>query len=186
MRKVTYSMGTTLDGFVEDADGNFDWGEPDEDVFQAHLDEISQVGVHLLGRRLYETMLYWETADAGLTEAEREWGRRWRALPKVVFSRTLTEVTGSNTRLATGTLAEEVGRLREDDGYGDVAVGGALLAAEVAALGLLDEYRAMVYPVLVGGGKPFIGRDARHVPLDLVEVRTFSSGVVHLHHRVRR
>lgn len=185
MRKVTYSMGTTLDGFVEDADGHFDWGEPDADVFQAHLDEINQVGVHLLGRRLYETMLYWETADQGLDDAEREWGRLWRAMPKVVFSRTLTEVSGSNTRLATGTLADEITRLREEEGYGDIAVGGAILAAEVAALGLLDEYRAMVYPVVVGGGKPFLPRDRKRVELELVEVRTFRCGVVHLHHRVK-
>ena len=109
-----------------------------------------------MGRRLYETMLYWETADQdpSLDDAELEWTALWKPLPKVVFSTTLSAVQG-NARLASGGLAEEIERLRAEPGEGDIAIGGATLAAEAAALGLIDEYRARVYPVLVGGGIPY-------------------------------
>src|SRR4029453_17049844 len=130
------------------------WGMPDE-VFRFWIDEIREVGVHVLGRRLYETMLYWETADQdpSLGDAELEWAGLWNPLPKVVFSTTLSEVRG-NARLASGGLAEEIERLRAERGEGDIAIGGATLAAEAAASDLIDEYRAVVYPVLVGGGIP--------------------------------
>lgn len=187
MRPVTYSMNTSLDGFIEDREGRFDWSVPDDEVFAAHLDELSRVDVHLLGRRLHETMLYWETVDdATLNEAEQEWGRRWRALPKVVFSTTLTEVEGSNTRLATGTLAEEVARLRAEPGEGEIAIGGATLAAQAAAEDLIDEYVVKVHPVIVGGGRPYFPRDGRHVDLELVELRRFDCGIFHQRHRVKR
>lgn len=187
MRTVSYSMNASLDGFVEDAAGGFDWSVPAPDVFRAHIEEIRGVGVHLLGRRLHETMRYWETADAStFDDDEREWATLWNALPKVVFSRTLTEVPGSNTRLATGTLAEEIARWRDEPGDGDIAIGGAILAAEAADLGLIDEYRVMVHPVLVGGGKPYFARNQRQVELELVDTHTFSNGVVRLRHRVRR
>jgi dihydrofolate reductase len=116
-------------------------------------DEIREVGVHLLGRRLHETMLYWETADQdpSLDDAELEWAAIWKPLPKVVFSATLPAAQG-NARLASGGLAEEIERLRAEPAEDDIAIGGAALAAEAAALGLIDEYRARVYPVLVGGG----------------------------------
>jgi dihydrofolate reductase len=131
-------------------------------------------------------MLYWETVDqASLDAAELEWAALWNPLPKVVFSTTLTEVQG-NARLAAGGVAEEIERLRAEPGEGDIAIGGATLAAEAAALGLIDEYQAMVYPVLVGGGTPFFPRDARRVDLQLVETRTFSSNVVYLRYRVVR
>jgi dihydrofolate reductase len=157
MRNVTYSMNLSLDGYIVGPDGGFDWSAPDQEVFRFWIDEIRQVGVHLLGRRLYETMLYWETAeqDRSLDDAELEWAALWKPLPKVVFSTTLSEVQG-NARLASGGLAEEIERLRDDPGEGEIAIGGATLAAEAAALGLIDEYRAMVYPVLVGGGIPFL------------------------------
>ena len=187
MRSVTYSMGVSLDGFIVGPDGGFDWTPPDEEIFRFWIDEIREVGVHLLGRKLYETMLYWETAeqDQALDDAELEWAALWKPLPKVVFSTTLSAVQG-HARLATGSLAEEIERLRAEPGEGDIAIGGATLAAEAAALGLIDEYRAVVYPVLVAGGIPFFPQRERRVDLDLVETRTFSSGVVYLRYRVAR
>jgi dihydrofolate reductase len=186
MRSVTYSMSTSADGYIVGPDGDFDWGLPDE-VFRFWIDEIRDVGVHLLGRRLYETMLYWETADQdrSLDDAELEWAALWNPLPKVVFSTTLSAVEG-NARLAAGGLAEEIERLRAEPGEGEIAIGGATLAAEAAALDLIDEYRAMVYPVLVGGGIPFFAQRERRVDLELVETRTFSSRVVYLRYRVAR
>ena len=187
MRSVTYSMGVSLDGYIVGPDGTFDWGPPDTEVFRFWIDEIRGVGVHLLGRRLYETMLYWETADRdrSLDDAEREWAGLWKPLPKVVFSNTLSSVEGT-ARLASGGVAEEIERLRAEPGAGEIAIGGATLAAEAAALDLIDEYRAMVYPVLVGGGIPFFARRERRVDLELVETRTFSSKVVYLRYRVAR
>ena len=187
MHGVTYSMGMSLDGYIVGPDGGFDWTALEEEVFRFWIDEIRQVGVHLLGRRLYETMLYWETADQdpSLDDAELEWAALWKPLPKVVFSTTLSAVQG-NARLASGGLAEEIERLRAEPGEGDIAIGGATLAAEAAALGLIDEYRAMVYPVLVGGGIPFFPRRERRVDLELVETRTFNSKFVYLRYRVAR
>ena len=187
MRSVTYSMGASLDGYIVGPDGKFDWTPLDPEVFRFWIDEIRGVGVHLLGRRLYETMLYWETADQdqSLDDAELEWAALWKPLPKVVFSTTLSALQG-NARLASGGLAEEIERLRAEPGEGEIAIGGATLAAEAAALGLIDEYRAMVHPVLVGGGTPYFPRDERRVDLELVETRTFNSRVVYLRYRVAR
>ena len=187
MRSVTFSMSASLDGYIVGPDGSFDWSGFDKDVFRFWIDEIRGVGVHLLGRGLYETMLYWETADQNetLDDAELEWAALWKPLPKVVFSNTLSSVQG-NARLATTGVAEEIERLRAEPGEGDIAIGGATLAAEAAALDLIDEYRAMVYPVLVGGGTPFFPRHERRVDLELVETRTFSSRVVYLRYRVAR
>jgi dihydrofolate reductase len=187
MRSVTYSMNVSLDGYIVGPDGDFAWTAPDEEVFRSWIDEIREVGVHLLGRRLYETMLYWETADQdpSLGDAKLEWAAIWKPLPKVVFSTTLSAVQGS-ARLASGGLAEEVERLRAESGEGNIAIGGATLAAEAAALGLIDEYRAMVYPVLVGGGTPFFPQRERRVDLELVETRTFGSRVVYLRYRMAR
>jgi len=187
MRSVTYSMGVSLDGYIVGPDGGFDWTVPDTEVFRFWIDEIRGVGVHLMGRRLYETMLYWETADQeqSLDDAELEWAGLWKPLPKVVFSTTLSTLQG-NARLASSGVAEEIERLRAEPGKGDIAIGGATLAAEAAALGLIDEYRVMVHPVLVGGGTPYFPRDERRVDLELVETRTFNSRVVYLHYRVVR
>jgi dihydrofolate reductase len=187
MRSVTYSMGVSLDGYIVGPGGDFDWAAPDEEVFRFVTDELRGIGVHLLGRRLYETMLYWETADQDptLDDSMLEWAALWKPLPKVVFSSTLTEVQG-NARFASGGLGEEIERYRAEPGEGDIAIGGATLAAEAAASGLIDEYRARVYPVLVGGGIPFFPQCERRVDLELVETRTFSSRVVYLHYRVAR
>ena len=187
MRSVTYSMNMSLDGYIVGPDGGFDWSAPIPEVFRFWIDEIRDVGVHLMGRRLYETMLYWETAeeDPALGDAEREWTALWNPLPKVVFSTTLSTVQGS-ARLASDGLAEEIRRLRAEPGDGDIAIGGATLADEAAALGLIDEYRVVIYPVLVGGGIPYFSRREQRVDLELVETRTFPSNVVYLRYRVVR
>ena len=187
MRRVTYSMSASLDGYIVGPDGGFDWSEPDKDVFRFWIDDIREVGVHLMGRRLYETMLYWETAEQNqsLDDAELEWTALWKPLPKVVFSTTLSAVEG-NARLASGGLAEEIERLRAEPEEGEIAIGGATLAAEAASLDLIDEYRVVVYPVLVGGGIPFFPRHERRVDLELVETRTFSSKFVYLRYRLAR
>ncbi len=187
MRKVTYSMGASVDGYIVGPDGGFDWSVPDDEVFRAHIEEIRDVGVHLMGRRLYETMLYWEAAeqDPSLNDAEREWTALWKPLPKVVFSSSLSSVQG-NARLATGDLADEVESLRAERAKGDIAIGGATLAAQAAALGLIDEYRVWIHPVLVGGGISFFPHHERQVKLELIESRTFRSKVVRLRYGVTR
>ncbi len=187
MRSVTYSMAVSLDGYIAGPDGQFGWSVPDEEVSRFATEETRRVGVMLLGRKLYETMLFWETADQdpSLDDAGLEFAAIWKPLPKVVFSTTLTAVQGS-ARLASGGLAEEIGRLRAGPGEGDIAIGGATLAAGAAALGLIDEYRARVYPVLTGGGIPFFPQHERRVDLELLETRTFSSRVVDLRYRVAR
>lgn len=187
MRSVTYSLTVSADGYTVGPDGGLDWGAPDAEVFAFATDEVRALGVHLLGRRLYEAMRYWEDAEDNpqFDDAEREFAALWNALPKVVFSRTLSAVHG-NARLAEGGLAEEIARWRAEPGDGNIAVGGATLAAEAAALDLIDEYRARVQPILLGGGIPYFARQGRRVDLELVDTRAFTSGVVFLHHRVRR
>ena len=187
MHNVIFSMSVSLDGYIVGPDGRFGWSTPDEEVFRFAIDEIRGVGAHLMGRRLYETMLYWETADQDpdLDESMREWTALWKPLPKVVFSRSLSAVQG-NARLLSGGVQEEIERQRAEPGDGEIAIGGAALAAEAAAAGLIDEYRPRVYPVLVGGGIPFFPRAEQRVDLDLIESRTFASKVVALRYRVVR
>jgi dihydrofolate reductase len=187
MRSVTYSMSVSLDGYIVGPGGGFGWSEPDEELFRFVTEQMRTVGVQLLGRRLYETMLFWETADQNpsLDSLQLEWARIWNPLPKLVFSKTLSAVQG-NAHLAPGSLEEEIERLRAEPGEGDIAIGGAALAAEVAALGLIDEYRPRFCPVLVGGGRPFFPQQQRRFDLELLETRAFSSGVVYHRYRVLR
>jgi dihydrofolate reductase len=182
MPKLIYSMGLSLDGFIEGPDGNFDWSAPDEELHRFHNERVGALGGHLLGRRLYETMTYWETAheDPAATDYTLEFAKIWNALPKVVFSRTLEEVA-DGARLAEGGIAQEVAELQERSGR-DVAVGGAELAGEAIKLGLVDEFQLFVYPVIAGGGKPFFPSLGQSVHLNLVETRTFASRVVYLHY----
>lgn len=181
MPKLIYSMGMSLDGFIEGPDGSFDWSVPDEELHRFHNERVRALGGHLLGRRLYETMMYWETAheDPALADYALEFAEIWKALPKVVFSNTLEEVSGSNTRLAQGSIAEEVAKLQRRTGK-DVAIGGAELASEAIKLGLVDDFQPFVYPVIAGGGKTFFPVVGQGVHLDLVETRTFGSRVVYL------
>jgi dihydrofolate reductase len=183
MRKLIYSMNPSLDGFIADADGAIDWGAPDEELHQFHNDEVRELGAHLLGRRLYETMVYWETADQDPAAdlITRDFAAVWQALPKIVFSTTLKTVEG-NSRLATDGLAEEITRLKEESGK-DIAIGGAGLAAEATRLGLVDEYRLFLNPILLGAGTPYFPPLEARVPLELIETRTFGSRVVYLRYR---
>ena len=183
MRKLIYSMSVSLDGFIADPVGEIDWSVPDDELFRFHTEQVRELGGHLLGRRLYETMVYWETAEEqpSLSEDEREFARIWKELPKVVFSGTLETVVG-NTRLVRDGTAEEVARLKEEPGK-DLGVGGAGLAAGLMELGLIDEFRPFVIPVVLGGGTPFFPALDEKVDLELVETRTFGGRVVYLRYR---
>lgn len=183
MPNLIYSMTMSLDGFVEDADGKFDWSVPDEELHRFHNERVRALGGHVLGRRLYETMRYWETAheDPAAPDYALEFAEIWNALPKVVFSDTLDEVAG-NARLARGTLAEEVAELQERSGK-DVGIGGAELGGEALRLGLVDDLQLFLVPVVVGGGKPFFPSVDEIVRLRLVETRTFATTqVVFVHY----
>jgi dihydrofolate reductase len=185
MRTVIYSMSVSLDGFIAGPDGAIDWGEPDEEQFRFHIRETREIGVHLCGRRLYETMVYWETAEESPLVAEHvKFAQIWKALPKVVFSTTLQSVVG-NTRLARDGVGEEVPRLKEQPGK-DIAVGGAGLARACMKLDLIDEWRLFVSPVLLGGGTPYFPTLDQKINLELVETKTFGSRVVYLRYRVSR
>jgi dihydrofolate reductase len=174
---LIYSMGVSVDGFINDRNGEFHWSMPSEEQFAFHLDQIRELGGCILGRRLYETMLIWETDPSFPdNELEIEFAAVWSAIPKVVFSRTLDRVEG-NARLARGSLAHEVAAaLKATDK--DVEIGGATLAAAAIELGLVDELRMMRYPVVVGGGTPFLPPVTETVRLDFVETRTFGGQVV--------
>jgi dihydrofolate reductase len=183
VRKVIYSMGVSLDGFVADRDGGIDWAVPDEELHRFHNQQALELGAHFCGRRLYEEMLYWESAEENpaSSDVEREFARIWQGLPKVVFSTTLERVEG-NARLAEAGVAEEVARLREQPGK-DLAVGGSSLASAFVELGLVDEFRLFVSPVVLGGGIPFFPVLEERIGLEPVEARTFGSGVVYLRYR---
>jgi dihydrofolate reductase len=183
MRKVIYSMGVSLDGFIAGPDGEIDWSAPDEELHRFHNQQTREIGVHLCGRRLYETMVYWETAEENpsAAEYELEFARIWKALPKIVFSKSLEQVEG-NARLLRDGVAEEVAALKEQPGK-DLAVGGAGLASTLIELGLVDEYRLFVSPVVLGGGTAYFPDLQQRIDLELVETRTFGSRVVYVRYR---
>jgi dihydrofolate reductase len=175
---LIYSMSVSVDGFIADREGAFGWSAPSEELFRFHTAEVGKLGGCLLGRRLYETMLVWET-DPSLREDElgAAFADVWCALPKVVFSRTLDSVQG-NARLAEGSVAEEVAAALEATEK-DVEIGGAGLAAAAIELGLVDELRMFRYPVVVGGGTPYLPPVTEDIRLDLIETRTFGSRVIY-------
>src|SRR5215210_625489 len=175
---LIYSMSVSVDGFIADSNSAFGWGVPSDEQFRFHLEQVRELGSCLLGRRLYETMLVWET-DPSLQDNEdtTAFADAWCALPKVVFSRTLDSVQG-NARLAEAPLAEEVAAALDATDKA-VSVGGAGLAAQAIELGLVDELRMFRYPVVVGGGTPFLPPVTEDVQLELVETRTFGSRVIY-------
>jgi dihydrofolate reductase len=183
MRKLIYSMGVSLDGFIADRDGDIDWSAPDEELHRFHNQQAREVGVDLYGRRMYETMTYWETADEkpSVPEYALEFARIWKDTPKIVFSKTLEKVEG-NARLVTDNAAEEVARLKEQPGN-SLAVGGAGLASTFIKLDLVDEYRLFVSPVVLGGGTPYFPALDERINLALVETRTFGSRVVYVRYQ---
>jgi dihydrofolate reductase len=184
VRRVIHSMGVSLDGYVAGPGGEIDWSAPDEELHRFHNEQTRELGVQLCGRRLYEVMRYWDGAeetDPSAPEHELEFARLWKALPKVVFSSTLERVEG-NARLAEGSVAEEVARLKAEPG-GDVGVGGPGLAASLVDQDLVDEYRLFISPVLLGGGTPFFPAVRERLALELAETRTFGSRVVYARYR---
>jgi dihydrofolate reductase len=179
---LIYSMGVSVDGFIADREGAFEWTAPSDELFSFHLEKTRELGGFLCGRRLYETMLVWET-DPSMRDNELDaaFADVWCAIPKVVFSRTLDSVQG-NARLARASLSEEAAAALDATDK-DVGIGGAGLAAAAIELGLVDELRMFRYPVVVGGGTPFLPPVTEHVPLDLTEIRRFGSGVIYERYR---
>jgi dihydrofolate reductase len=179
---LIYSMNVSVDGFITDRQGGFGWTVPDEEQFRFQLAQVAELGGYLCGRRLYETMLVWET-DPSLRENESgaEFADIWCALPKVVFSRTLKRVEG-NARLARASVAEEVAAALDATDK-DVSIGGAMLAGAAIGLGLVDELRMFRSPVVLGGGTSFLPPVVEEIPFDLIETRTFGSRVIYERYR---
>ena len=183
MRTVIYSMSVSLDGFIAGPGGDIGFTAPDQERMEFHVQQTREIGVELMGRRLYETMLVWEDAETTMSGAlELEFAGIWKPIPKVVFSATLDRVEG-NARLAGPDVAGEVARLREEPGEGVVSVGGAGLASTLIKLDLIDEYRLFVQPVVLGDGTPYFPPLDRRIELELLETRTFGSRVTYLRYR---
>jgi dihydrofolate reductase len=185
MARLIYSGLMSLDGYIADRDGNFDWAEPDAEVHSFVNDLQRPAGTYLLGRRMYEVMAVWEhPEDFGeIPDYIRDFADLWKAADKVVFSRTLKDVATARTRVEREFNADTVGRLKADAGR-DVAVGGADLAASVIRAGLVDEFQMFLSPVAVGGGKRFLPEDVR-LRLELLEERRFGNGTVFLRYANR-
>jgi dihydrofolate reductase len=183
VRKLIYSMTVSLDGFIAGPQGEIDWSPPDDELHRFHNQRVRELGAHLCGRRIYEEMVYWETADQdrSLGETQLEFAHIWQSLPKIVFSKTLERVEG-NARLVRDGVAEEVAKLKEQPGQ-DIGVGGARLASALIRLGLVDEYQLFVSPVVLGGGTPYFPALEQRIDLELVETRTFGSRVVFARYR---
>lgn len=179
MRDIVYSFQVSLDGYIEDASGSIAFASPDAELHQYFNDYEKTFDIHVYGRRLYEMMQYWETADQEDEPIIVEYAKTWQTLEKIVFSRTLDSVAG-NTRLATQTLAEELQALKAMPAGKQIAIGGATLAAEAIELGLIDRYHVVIYPVLLGSGKRMFPVFDQPQLLRLVETRVFASGCIAL------
>jgi dihydrofolate reductase len=186
MAKLIYAAISSLDGYVEDASGNFEWAAPDDEV-HAFVNELERaIGTHLYGRRMYETMVFWETVDpdGDGPAVPREYAAIWQAADKVVLSQTLKTVSSARTRIERELEPDAIERMKQRSGS-DISIGGADLAGQAIAAGLVDELHMLFVPVLVGGGKRALPNDVS-VPLELLDERRFQSGVVSLRYRVRR
>jgi len=182
MPTLIYSMSVSLDGHIAGPDGAIDWAAPDEELMRFHNEQTRELTGHLSGRGLYEDMLVWETAEQTWSDPRAlEFARLWKAIPKVVFSTSLTTVEG-NARLARSDVADEAAELKNQPGAGIVSVGGARLAASLAGKDLIDEYRLFVSPVVLGGGTPYLSPLPKRLDLELLETQTFSQ-VVYLRYR---
>ncbi|MFI5866850.1 dihydrofolate reductase family protein [Streptomyces sp. NPDC051546] len=187
MRKLIYGMNVSLDGYIAAPGDDIGWGVPSDELFRFWSDQLLATELTLYGRRLWQTMSsHWPTGDQrpGATPAESEFARRWRDMPKVVFSSTIEEVDW-NTRLVTGDAVAEIARLKAEDG-GPLDIGGAKLAGAAMRAGLIDEYVLATVPVLVGGGTPFFTALDTRVDLSLVETRTLPGGVLLTRYATRR
>ena len=183
MAKLIYAAIASLDGYIEDEDGRFDWAMPDEEVFAFVNDLERHIGTYLYGRRMYETMVYWETASAEAGEANvfSDYGRIWRAAEKIVYSRALRTVSSARTRIEHDFDQDAVRRLKQSS-EADIAVGGAELAGHAIGADLVDEHHLFLCPILVGGGKRALPEKAR-TQLELLDEHRFRNGVVHLRYR---
>lgn len=187
MRTLTFGMNVSLDGYIAAPGDDIGWSVPSDELFQWWSDRVAATDLALYGRKLWETMSsHWPTADQqpGVTPAEVEFARRWRAMPKVVFAST-DHAMDWNARLVAGDAVSEITRLKAEDG-GPMDIGGATLAAAAMRAGLIDEYVLATAPVLVGGGTPFFTSLPSWVDLTLVEVRTFDNGVVLTRYETKR
>jgi dihydrofolate reductase len=183
--QLIYSAITSLDGYVADADGSFDWAEPDEEVHSFVNDLQRPFGTYLYGRRMYQTMVYWETAHTLAAQPSfiKDFTEIWQAADKVVYSKTLKTVSSARTRIERDFDPEAIRRMKMST-EADIAVGGADLAAQAITARLVDEYHLFVAPIVVGGGTPFLPDNVR-VELDLRDERRFAKGVVYLHYRTK-
>lgn len=187
MGKLIYLAITSLDGYVEDADGRFDWAAPDEEV-HAFVKELARpVGTYLYGRRMYDTMVFWESPPDLAEESPpmQDFAEIWLAADKVVYSRTLPTASTARTRIERGFDPEAVRRMKATADR-DLSVGGADLAAQAIEAGLVDEYQLFLVPVVVGGGKRSLPDSGVRVSLELLDERRFGNGTVYLRHRARR
>jgi dihydrofolate reductase len=180
--KLVYSAIASLDGYVVDAEGNFDWAAPDEEVHAFVNDLERPIGTYLYGRRMYEVMAFWETADLSDHSVTRDYTEIWKAADKVVFSSTLESVSTAKTRLERTFDPHAIQRLKADAPH-DVSIGGPHLAAAAFRAGLVDECHLFLTPVVVGGGTAALPKDCR-LDLHLLDERRFANGVVHLHYTV--
>ena len=185
MAKIIYFMNCSLDGYVEDENGRFDWSEPDRETHEFINDLVRPVGTYLNGRRMYEVMSYWERPEAvdGQPDFIRDFAELWRASDKVVYSRELKEAQTARTRIERRFDPQALARLK-DEATEDLAIAGPEIAAEAMRAGLVDEYAMLLYPIIVGGGRPMLPRGVK-VELELVEERRLSSGNVFLRYRTR-
>ncbi|MEO6866118.1 MAG: dihydrofolate reductase family protein [Gemmatimonadaceae bacterium] len=183
MARLIYTAMASLDGYIADSEGKFDWAMPSEEVHAFVNDLERNAGTYLYGRRMYETMVWWENIETADEPAVvQDYARIWRAADKVVYSRTLQAVSGARTRLERNFDAESVRRMK-DSATADISVGGAHLAGEAIRAGLVDEYHLFIMPVIVGGGTPWLPDDVR-VKLKLLDERHFENGTVYLHYSI--
>jgi dihydrofolate reductase len=185
MAKLIYAAIASLDGYVADEDGNFDWSAPDEEVHSFVNDLVRPIGTYLYGRRMYEVMSYWETAHTLPDQPPfiRDYTEIWQAADKIVYSKTLETVTSARTRIERDFDPEAVKQMKASAGR-DITVGGPDLAGQAIKAGLVDELHLFLAPTLVGGGKQSLPDDV-HLKLELLDERRFGNGVVHLHYRTR-
>ena len=185
MAKLIYPINVSLDGYIEDERGNLDWSISDDEVFKFWLDFQRPIGTYLYGRRMYESMVYWETASAksgDQPEATREFGKIWQAAEKIVYSRTLQAVSSEKTRIERGFDPDAIRRLKEAS-EADITIGGPELAGQAMSAGLIDACDLLVNPIVLGGGKRALPDNLR-MRLELLGERRFQSGVVQLYYRV--
>jgi dihydrofolate reductase len=185
MARLIYSAITSLDGYIADEDGNFDWAEPDEEV-HAFLNDLERpVGTYLYGRRMYEVMAGWETVDIGADQSPftRDFAAIWQAAEKIVYSTTLATVSSARTRIEREFDPEAVRQLKARADR-DLTIGGPALAAQALRAGLVDECQLFLTPIVVGGGTPSLP-DHLRLPLELLDERRFGNGVVYLRYRTR-